>query len=241
MAVVVDKWVGDSEHDAWVAALDEANAVASKFDGWDHVKTGIHANPDEPTQSYTVYYTDYAETLGLAIGEYSNGLITPIIGIVINNEIDSPRGYYGIPRTSETVPRSHIHLMYNNTAMFLGASNTDDANAQCEIYAAKAISQDGNNEITTVLGRYALWTEAVAGYYIYTPTEAEPVEKTLRLQPNANYNCLLPMIGSSAGVASGIYYTLMTEGSRDQIGSVRLNNKTFYIYGTAAIIDYYNN
>ena len=37
MAVVIDKWVGDSEHDAWITALDEANAVASKFDGWDHV------------------------------------------------------------------------------------------------------------------------------------------------------------------------------------------------------------
>lgn len=230
MAMVIDQEFPDVSDVR--AVLDFIRDTLYDWPYWDHILEHVQVNPGQ-SDYYTIFYIDSAGTTGVGVGEYSD-------------EPYHTTGYAGIIKDGTFVRNvlnsiifpCTIHIRANNTALYLAMSEstdiTDVYTNNC--FATRAVAQDGTNQLTSVVGTLD-YSSNVIGYHIYAPGE-ETVVKTYGLQADAEYNCLLPLIGSPVGVCAGIFCPLMLEGDVEHISTITMHGKTFYICGNAVLIDY---
>ena len=230
MAMVIDQEFADVSDIRTV--LDFIRDTLYDWPYWDHILE--HVQVDSESQDYyTVFYIDSAGTTGIGIGEYTDEPYhtTSYAGIIKEDS------FVRNVLNGLTFPCT-IHIRANNTALYLASSSSDDVTDVYtnNCFAARAVAQDGTNQLTSVVGTLDC-SSNVVGYHIYAPGE-DDVVKAYAVQTAAEYNCLLPLIGSPVGVCAGIFCPLMLEGDVEHISTITMHGKTFYICGNAVLIDY---
>ena len=224
------------------------------YDFWDHV---VHNKPitfNTSISPYTVFYLDTAETVGIAVGESEvteeGQTRSYSILFLTNNTFD-----INSDRLDAEYQEGRLYAVENNTGLYICAMSGAGTITRIPngFFIAQAVSQDGRNHTQNVAGRFYGTGEYIdtdtktiqfIGYKIYVTGNIEDEGVSIARDYNAHYdqeyNCLLPLVGADVGVPAGIYYPLMLEGDYKEVGPLRMNGKTFYLCGNAAVIDYYN-
>ena len=248
MAKVYDETFSD------FGITDAIIGLLSGYDYWDHV---VHNKPitfNTATSPYTVFYLDYAETVGIAVGESevteAGQSRSYAILFLTNNTFDPDSD-----RLNAEFQNGRLYAVENNTGLYICPmlGTGEIATIPNGFFIAQAVSQDGLNHVQNVAGRFYgtgdyidtdTKTIQFIGYKIYVTGNIEnegiAISRAYNVNYDQEYNCLLPLIGADVGVPAGIYYSLMLEGNYKEVKPLRMNGKTFYLCGNAAIIDFYN-
>lgn len=224
------------------------------YDHWDHVEYGALLTVEGSQGPFTIFYLDSVETVGIAVGEPDLSVTGTIFFMVIfltNHEF-----------VNQGVDSDVIHCQYENGRLFMVENNTglyicsvpvDYTTIPNGFFIAQALSQDGQNYIKNVAGRFygdgtSTDTETKSignmGYKIYvtgnTADEGFKVQRGYTGYYEQEYNCLLPLIGAPTGIPAGIFFPLQFESDYKQIQTLKMNGKTFYLCGNTAVIDYFD-
>lgn len=209
-----------------------------RWDSWDAVEENIEYI-DRVGSSHlgTFFYPDATRSVAIAIQQYAAGYsvndgmsICKVNGQTITDMAD----------VRIVSPNSVVRIMQNNSALCVSAySETSEdvpSNAPVCCFVADTVSQETGTTGVSVIGCISA-DENV--YTLYSASSPDGISKAYPIQVNAPYTVLLPLVGVSEGVASGIYYPLMVEGGRKDIHRLTINSKTFYRCGRIAMIDYF--
>lgn len=250
MAKVYDEIITDD------SANDKVIALLDSWDSWSHTDER-YFNIGGEDAKFKVYYLDTAESVGIGVGiwyETEQGSARSLYALLLTNNTYQSDDIYVIRYVA-----TRLYAVENNTSLYICAmSVSDDPEPVTEdkihngFFVAEAVSQDGQHNIQSILGRfYGDGTQSGSidpvtknitdtGYIIYVPGDpAVKKTKAFDISYEQEYNCLLPLIGADVGIPAGIFYPLMTEGDAKEVGPMPMNGKTFYLCGNAAVIDYY--
>lgn len=224
------------------------------YDRWDHIKYNQILTIVSDQAPFTIFYLDSAETIGVAVGEPDRKITGTIYFAVIfltNNEF-SNQGF-----DSDVIycqyENGRLYIVENNTGVYICPMPTDYVHIPNGFFIAQALSQDGQNNIKNVAGRFygdgtAIDTEAKSigniGYKLYVTGDTAgagiKIERGYTCYYEQEYNCLLPMIGAATGIPAGIFFPLQLETDYLQVQLLKMNGKTFYLCGNTAVIDYFD-
>ncbi|MBP5433665.1 hypothetical protein [Ruminococcus sp.] len=242
MAKVYDETYSDS------SGTERIRQRMLTYDYWDHVEYGQTISISGTAYKFTKFYLDAAETVCIAVGEPYELPRSYSIIFQINNEFDTD------DILNPNYQNGRLFMVENNTGMFACTMPAEsDGKIPNGFFVAQALSQDGQNNVQNVAGRFFgngsnvdvnTKTYEFIGYILYvtgeTFGEGVKIQKNFNASYGQGYNCLLPLIGADAGIPSGIFYPLQLETDYKDVLTLRMNGKTFYLCGNAAIIDYFD-
>ena len=206
---------------------------------WDAVMDNVsYTDSDGVTRIGTVFYPDTKRKVALAVQDPDGGgnLAHGVDFCTVSGSTVIGTSYITV-----MVADGALRFMQNNSAITISVytETAEDVpeNIPATFFVAKTVSQETGVEGVDVIGKYS--HIASDGYYILSSDDAAPVTTSYEISAEAPYTTLLPLVGSNAGVPSGIYYPLMTEGVVKDIKIMHINDKTFYKCGKAVMIDYF--
>ena len=208
-----------------------------KWDSWDAVEENVeYTDRLGHLRLGTFFYPDATRSVAVAVDQKAEGYwlqgmrICKITDGVITDKAD----------ISVLSPNSVVRIMQNNSALCVSAyseaSEDVPSNAPVCCFVADTVSQETGTTGVSVIGCISADEDV---YTLYSASNPDGLSKAYPIQVNAPYTVLLPLVGVSEGVASGIYYPLMVESGRKDIHRLTINSKTFYRCGRIAMIDYF--
>lgn len=235
MATIIDK---DGLSD-WADLFPELINTLKLWPDWDHILVDAEYTIESETYLFTAFCLDAAETVCVCVPNYEQGHVSGsvLFGNISDNVITAAESV-------SVYTIDSIHVIMNNTTLYVGLIDSDITMVPDGIYVGTALSQDGTKQLTPIAGwfkynRNDVTDKASSNYGVCTAGQINPVTKQYTVQPSSAYNVFLPLVGSSAGVATGIFYRLMSEDEIYNINTISMNGKTFYISGNAVLIDYF--
>lgn len=219
--------------------LETIVAMLKEWD-WDAVAEDVTYTDDGGTSRLgTVFYPDNKHKVALAVQKLGTSVANGIDFCTVNNNVVTGVAHLSVIQTDSTV-----RCMQNNTAMCISqyTENTEPDVPDTmphSFFVALAVSQESGTVGESVIGKYDYVADDYTSYTLYSSEDVAAVTADYDIYANAPYTTLLPLIGSNAGVLSGIYYPLMLESDTKEIKIMHVNGKTFYRCGNAVMIDYF--
>lgn len=230
-----------------LASIDTVTTVLNGWDGWEAVLDDVSVTFGGSTYNCMLFFPDAGRSCAIAIPSSSPFVaklficsVTESGGTVTATVIQDKNINTTVQSGYDTI----LRVMQNNTALcisyYVEVAETGEMYFNPDIvFVAKTVSPATGAMGSSVIGYTSYTNDTTTSYQLCSSLDTNPVVMSYDIKAEAAYTTLLPLIGSTAGVAAGIYYPLMTESATKNYKIIHMNDKTFYRVGNICMIDYY--